>query len=106
MHPGNGSARLRQPLSPPPPGTAPRTITRIICANTRADTAATTCAIREPRPPRPHAMQQEARYDRRRLRRNSPATMSTGRSPGRIGHDLPQEAPETFAKAIVDVDSY
>jgi len=25
---------------------------------------------------------------------------------GGIGHDLPQEAPQEFAKAVVDVDGY
>jgi hypothetical protein len=37
---------------------------------------------------------------------NAPASMSTGRSSGRVGHNLHQEAPQAFAKAIVDVDSY
>ncbi len=25
---------------------------------------------------------------------------------GGVGHNLPQEAPQAFAKAVVDVDSY
>ena len=25
---------------------------------------------------------------------------------GRIGHDLPQEAPQAFVQAVVDVDGY
>ena len=46
MPQGSGSARSRQPLSPPPPGTARKTITRITCAKTLEGTAVTTCAIR------------------------------------------------------------
>src|ERR1700737_2197872 len=46
MHQASGSARSRRPLSPPPPGTVPRTITRITCANTLASTAANLCVTR------------------------------------------------------------
>src|SRR4026207_188684 len=63
MHQGSGSARSRQPLSPSPPGTAPRTITRIICANTPEGTAATTCALREPGT----QTMDQTKYDRRRF---------------------------------------
>ena len=40
---------------------------------------------------------------RARTPRSSRARTSTGRSTGGIGHNLPQEAPEAFARAILDV---
>ena len=40
------------------------------------------------------------------MRRNSPANTRTGLIDGGIGHNLPQEAPQAFAQAIVDVDSF
>src|ERR1700754_2774604 len=44
MRQESGSDRSRQLLSRPPPGTAPRTITRIICASIPEATVATICA--------------------------------------------------------------
>ena len=38
--------------------------------------------------------------------RNSRASMRTGLIKGGIGHNLPQEAPQAFAQAVVDVDAY
>jgi len=32
--------------------------------------------------------------------------MRTGTSPGGVGHNLPKEAPEAFAKAVVDADTF
>ena len=34
------------------------------------------------------------------------ASTSTGRSTGGVGHNLPQEAPQAFAQAVIDVDTY
>jgi hypothetical protein len=34
---------------------------------------------------------------------NSPARTRIGRSRGGIGHNLPQEAPEPFAEAVLEV---
>ena len=34
----------------------------------------------------------------------SPANMSTANITGGIGHNLPQEAPQAFAQAVIDVD--
>ena len=38
--------------------------------------------------------------------RNSRANMNTGLITGGIGHNLPQEAPQAFAQAVIDVDGY
>ena len=40
------------------------------------------------------------------MRRSSPANMRTGLIKGGIGHNLPQEAPQAFAQAVIDVDGY
>ena len=32
--------------------------------------------------------------------------MNTGTLTGGVGHNLPQEAPQAFAQAVVDVDSF
>ena len=37
------------------------------------------------------------------MRRSSPANTSIGTVNGGIGHNLPQEAPQAFAQAIIDV---
>jgi len=44
-------------------------------------------------------MQQETKYDRRREYSHRTIT-------GGIGHNLPHEAPQAFAEAVVDVDAY
>jgi len=38
--------------------------------------------------------------------RNLLANMNTGRLRGGIGHNLPQEAPQAFAQAVIDVDRF
>ena len=38
--------------------------------------------------------------------RNSRANIRTGLIKGGIGHNLPQEAPQAFAEAVLDVDRY
>ena len=38
--------------------------------------------------------------------RNSLANMRTEFIKGGVGHNLPQEAPQAFAKAVLDVDRY
>ena len=47
-----------------------------------------------------------ARRIRRRapMPKSSPANMSTAIISGGIGHNLPQEAPQAFARRVIDVD--
>ena len=42
----------------------------------------------------------------RRMRRSLPANTRTDTITGGIGHNLPQEAPEAFADAVIEVASY
>ena len=49
-------------------------------------------------------MSEEINHDRRRF--CGTAAMTLGAAQGGIGHNLPQEAPQAFAKAVVDVDGH
>ena len=60
-----------------------------------------------PCPPLPMKAMPTARRTRTPapMPRNSRASIRTGPIRGGIGHNLPQEAPQAFAQAVIDVDS-
>ena len=58
------------------------------------------------RPSRWRAMPMARRIrSRQPMPRSSPGNTSIGLSTGGIGHNLPQEAPQAFAEAVLDVDA-
>jgi hypothetical protein len=61
------------------------------------------CRVSRDRSATPTARRTQSR---RHTRRSSPGKYEHRTVGGGVGHDLPQEAPEEFARAVIDVDHF